>query len=415
MKKNNILFGVALCITMILIFVMLGLIYVEIRNGRSTYIEESEDGTFSSAFIQESHDYLKDKNYMVSPYSVEIALSMLREGAKGKTLEELNAVVPERSIKTLTVKNRVNVANAIFIKDRYKDDMLPSYMEVLDQKYNADVIVDPFKSPAKINNWVKQETNGMIPKILESMAPDFVLGVANAVAMEEKWKEEFECERTVEYSFTKADGKEFKTSMMFHSYQEDASYYESDQMQAVILPYTTYNRNTGKKAKQGEQLDFIGIIPNDIDDYVSNFTLDDMKEIVDNSQLATEDYEVSVGLPRFEFSFDYGDDFKSALMGMGIKKLFSRSCDLSGIIQNENGIHVSDAIHKTYVKVDESGTKAAAVTYFGTKENTVRESGASIVFEKPFVFIIKDHASNEILFFGTVYEPEKWSGKNTCD
>ena len=429
MKKGNVIFGVILVVTTILIFVMLGLVYLEIKKsggqveekekerGEETYVAVSEDGTFGSDFIKMSHSYLKDANYMVSPYSVEIALSMLREGAKGDSYQELNEIVPERSIKSLKVKKRVNVANAIFIKEKFKEDMLPSYMDTLNKKYGADVVYDPFTSPKKINDWVSHETNGMIPEILKAMDPDFVLGIANAVAMEEKWKVEFECEKTRENPFTKLDGTEMNASMMYQTYENTVSYYKDDSLESVIIPYTTYNRLTGKKAKKGEQLDFVGILPNDLDSYVSNFSLEDMKKIVDNSQMADEDLKVTVGLPRFEFEFDYGEAFKEALIHMGIQSIFvPGKCDLSNMIENHGDIYVDEAIHKSYVKVNEAGTKAAAVTYFGTKDNAVAEADFKmILFDKPFVFIIKDHVSNEILFFGVVYEPEEWSGENVCE
>ena len=119
MKKNKLLFLI-LGIILILIIIVLVLIYCEFKNSRMNYNDVSEDGTFSTAFIRESHKKMKHKNYMISPYSVEIALSMLRDGSGGETLEEIESVVPKRSIKTLTVKDKVNVANALFVKDIYK-------------------------------------------------------------------------------------------------------------------------------------------------------------------------------------------------------------------------------------------------------------------------------------------------------
>ena len=119
---------------------------------------------------------------------------------------------------------------------------------------------------------------------------------------------------------------------------------------------------------------------------------------------------------------DYGEydfkDFKNTLQDMGIQKVFTSDADLSLILQNHKDAYVNDAIHKTYVKVNEKGTKAAAVTYFGIKDNAMpaeEKEYVSVIFDKPFAFIIKDHNSHEILFFGVVYEPEKWDATKTCD
>ena len=417
MKNSRNVIWIIAGIVIILIICILVLLYFELKGNSINYNDYSEDGTFSTTYIRESHSYMKNDNYMISPYSIEIALSMLREGAKGETLDELNNVVPKRSIKTLIVNNKVNIANAIFIKDIYKNDMLPSYMDTLDKDYNADVIYDRFNTPNKINSWVKQETKGMIPKLLDQMDPQFVLGVANAVAMDEEWKIPFECRNTVGYAFEKRDGKQYDTAMMTNSYDNTVSYYEDDMSQAIILPYKSYNRVSGKEDKDVEQLDFVGILPKDLDKYVESFSLDRMEAIVDKSRKASDKLEVSVSLPRFEFEYDF-KDFKDSLENVGIKKIFGQ-CDLSGMINNHDDMFVSEAIHKSYVKVSETGTKAAAVTYFGTKENAApvedEKEYVSIIFDKPFVFLIKDHSSNEILFFGVVYEPEKWDATKTCE
>ena len=164
-------------------------------------------------------------------------------------------------------------------------------------------------------------------------------------------------------------------------------------------------------------MDFIGIMPKNLDSYVESLTLEDVKTIASDSRMAGSDLEITVGLPRFEFSYDF-KKFKNSLINMGIKSVFSSSCDLSGMIENHDDMFVSEAIHKTYVKVDEAGTKAAAVTYFGTKDSAAiidDKEYVSVIFDRPFVFLIKDHNSNEILFFGVVYEPEKWDGNKTCE
>lgn len=415
--KKNLIFGITLGITFIAMVAILVLIYFEIgRTTPANYRGESEDGTFSTSFIRETHDIVDGENYMISPYSVEIALSMLREGASGKTLDEIKKVVPKRSIKTLAVPEKVNIANAIFIREKFKNDVSSNYADVLRNEYNAEFIYDSFETPDKINDWVNKKTNGMIDKILNEMDPYFVLGLANAVAMEEEWNTPFECELTHSYEFTKKDGKKYNVSLMVHDYEDGASYYKDDGVEGVIIPYKTYDHNTGKEIEEGEQLDFVALLPDDLNSYVENFTLDEVKNIESMKRNANDKLEISVGLPRFEFDYDF-KEFKNTLMNMGIVSVFG-DADLSAMLDNHPEAFVNDAIHKTFVHVDESGTKAAAITYFGVKDNAVAmeedKEYVQVIFDKPFVFIIKDHNSNEILFFGVVYEPEKWNGK-TCE
>lgn len=415
-RKGNIVFGIVLVIAIVMMTIILVVIYKEIHSDKLHYHDVSEDGVFSTSFIRESHEHMNQENYMVSPYSVEIALSLLREGSGGDTLKELESIVPKRSIKTLDVYKKVNVANGLFIKDIYKNDMKSSYVDLLSEEYNADVIYDSFQTPDKINRWAEKETNGMIKEVISNIDPKFVLGVANAVAMEEEWKIPFQCESTTGYAFTKVNGKQFDTAMMFQSYEEEVAYYSDELGEAVIIPYKIYDRKNGKEADEGEQLDFIGILPKKLDTYVEHFDLEVLKEITERNRYASDSLEITVGLPRFEFDYDF-KNFKTTLMDMGIQRMFGVA-DFSNMIHNHDDLFVSEAVHKSYVKVDEAGTKAAAVTYFGTKDNAMpvedEKEYISLIFDRPFVFIIKDHNSNEILFFGVVYEPEKWTGEKSC-
>ena len=419
MRKNNLFFCIIVGIVLLLIVLILVLIYLKFKNGGTIrYVDKSDDGYFSTNFIQESHKNMGDSNYMISPYSVELALSMLREGASGNALKELNRVVPERSIKTVTVKDKVNVANALFVKDIYKKDVKDSYYKKLRENYNAEILYDKFDDPTVINDWCNRETNGMIKKLLGQIKPDFVAGIANAVAMEEDWKEPFVCEKTSGYAFTKKNGKQYDTAMMFHDFDANAAYYEYEGTKGIVLPYKTYNRLTGKKVKkdeEGQQLDFIGILPDDIDKFIGNFDLDYIKNGPEKAKKANDEYEISVGLPRFSYDYTFVK-FKKTLMDMGIKSVFKPNNGFSNMMDNHDDFYIEDAIHKSFVEVNEKGTKAAAVTYFGLETSSLpaEKEFVSIIFDKPFVFLIKDHDSHEILFFGVVYEPEKWNGEKPC-
>ena len=417
MKNKKIILGIIIGI--ITLVIIITLLYIFLIKGRieqpTTYHKNSEDGTFSTLFIKASHKNTNKKNYMISPYSVEIALSMLRDGAKGNTYKEIEKVCPEREIKTLAVKDKVNIANALFIKNKYKNDVREDYAKNLKENYNAEFLYDDFKTPNVINNWANKETNGIIKKVIDTISPDFVLGLANAVAMEEKWQDEFKCEMIQKGGFTKLDNKKINVSMLSKNYESTASYYEDDSSKAIIIPYAKYDRKTGKETdKEGEQLEYIGILPNDIDKYISDLTLDTIKKIDKEKRTASEDeLTIYLQLPKYQYSYDF-KKFKKTLIDMGIESVFGPA-DLSGMVDNHPDLFVDEAVHKTNVEVDEKGTKAAAVTYFGTKDNAVAPSESKhveIKFDKPFIFIIKDTKSNELLFFGVVYEPNKYEKPN---
>jgi len=137
-----------------------------------------------------------DENFLVSPYSIEIALNMLKEGAKDNTREEIEKLVGTRDIKNIAVGDKIGVANGLFLKNKYKDLIEDKFKTTLVSKYSSEVIVDEFTSPKVINDWVKDKTKGMIDKILNNMSPNFVLGIANAIAIDVEWEEPFTCNNT---------------------------------------------------------------------------------------------------------------------------------------------------------------------------------------------------------------------------
>ena len=421
MKKENIIFTIVLSIVFLLLIGTLIGIYIKVNEEKPVRVTTSEDGSFSSNFIKMSNDKIGKTNYMISPYSVEMALSMLRDGTSTKTREELDKVVPERTIKTLSVEGKVNIANAIFIKEIYQNDLVLDYKDNLKKKYQAEIIVDKFTNPDKINDWVNKETNKMIPKILNQIPDSFVLGLANAIAMEETWLSPFECESTKKDEFTKIDNTKEKKLFMNKTFDDSISYFENEDSKGIIMPYNAYNPETGKEAElfdeENEQLEFIAILPNDINTYISNFTLDTLKDIKENKKEADDLLEITVSIPKFEYEYDF-KKLKETLIDMGIESVFSpNDADLSGMLNNHPEAYVDEAIHKTYIKVEEKGTKAAAITYFGVKDSAMpigETEYINIKFDKPFVYLIKDVDSNEILFFGVVYDP-KWDENNSCE
>ena len=228
------------------------------------------------------------ENYLISPYSIEIALNMLKEGAEGNTLKELENVIGSRNINDITIKDHVSVANASFIKNEYKKYVKKEYYEILKDKYNSEILYDDFKTPKVINDWVNEKTNGMIEDILDNMNDYFVLGIANALAIDVEWDSPFDCSKTISQKFTKEDGSSFNTEMMHAIFKYGGTkYLKNDNATGIIIPYKKYNSNTGKEdIDNGNNLEFIAILPNDsVSNYINNLT----SEELDNLLLSAEE------------------------------------------------------------------------------------------------------------------------------
>ena len=362
----------------------------------------------------------KRENYLISPYSIEMALNMLNEGANGNTKKQIEKVLPDRKIADVSIKNRVNIANALFIKDKYKSLIKKNFKITLVDKYDSEILYDEFKTPDTINNWVNKETEGMIKKLLNNIEDEYVLGLANAIAIDVEWSKQFECSDTKKESFTKANGKKINVEMMHNTYTtSDFKYLKTKDATGIIIPYLSYDSSTGKTVHEsGRNLEFIGILPNDdVESYIDSLTEKKISDLISSGKSADSSYEIQLSLPRFKYEYSV-DDFKDALKSIGIKDLFNpEKANLTKIMKQsdmEDNLYVGTAIHKTYIDLNEKGTKAAAVTYFGVYKSSAmlptEKEVVKINFNKPFIYMIRDQKTKEVLFFGTVYEPNLWNG-----
>lgn len=409
-KKKKIILIVLMIIVAVILICGMIFIYTSIKNqpdGPGTSKPVSNTEGFNNTIIQAVHNKVDNKNYMISPYSLEVVLSMLREGASGNTLDELNKLVPERDIKDFDVKERINVANALFIKNGVivKKD----FQDAMTTKFASEVLRDKFTTPDVINNWANKETYGMIPKVMEEIDSEFLLGLGNAVAIDVEWQSEFECNATKLEKFNKIDGEKIDVAMMHQTYDGGASYYKDNKATYVSIPYKKYGSD-GKYDQNGTQLEFIGILPEeDVNSYISSFNFNDINSIISKMERANDKLNVIVELPKFKYEYNVSG-LKKILKDLGLKETFGPKPDFKKIADYD--MSISNVIHKSFIDLSENGTKAAAVTVITFKDNAIAMDSPKVVevnFNKPFVYLIKDSDSDEILFFGVVYSPTEYS------
>ena len=358
-----------------------------------------------------------DKNFLISPYSIKVALGMLRDGSTGNSNKQISDLIGNDDISLIESSEKVSNANGLFIKDQYKSLVEENYINTLSNNYSSEVIFDKFEKPDVLNNWVNEKTFGMIDKAVEEVPSDFVLGLVNAIAIDVSWNIPFECDKTSSEEFIRNDNSKINVEMMKKTYSSSQyKYFIYDDFKGVVLPY---------KKEEDLSLEFVAILPNnDVNSFINNLTDSDLERTYKNITVVGEK-ELYVELPRFSYSYEV-EDLIESLKSLGVKDVFdSSNASLYNIITSENlsknnlgNIYVDTAVHKAVIEINEKGTKAAAITYFGMKNVTAIEEDKKIVsieFNKPFVYIIRDSKTHEILFMGAVYEPNKWNGSTCSD
>ena len=340
-----------------------------------------------------------DKNIMFSPTSLNFALGMIAEGAKGETKEILDdylgtndfAAYAKEYLDKIKAYNtedesygyqsKVEIADAVWVDNGLT--LQEKFKNTVSDSFGAEVEAVDFSAAEKtcdvINSWCDKNTEGLIPKII---TPDLIndntgLCLTNSLYFESGWSGEPWNVSDTEESF----GKKEKTKYMTCTGDR---YYENDKATAFGRDYAN-------------GLSFIGILPND----EGNFNLEDL-DIGGLLKSNPEYDEVDCKMPKL--NFETSTVLNDMLSSMGLDNLFSSNSDFSGIV--DQNVNVDTILQKTKLELDENGTKAAAVTAVTMEcmSATVEKEPIikTVELTRPFAFLIYDRNNDEILFIGKV-------------
>ena len=151
-------------------------------------LQNNAVSNFDIAFLKAENEA---KNKIYSPLSIKYTLKMLEEGAGGNTKRQISDVLGDYKVTKYTSGANMSLANALFVRDTFKDTLEESYLSRLQIGYNADVICDPFTSPDRVNSWVKEKTLGLIPQLKDDMDPSLNFLLVNALGIDMEWKYKF--------------------------------------------------------------------------------------------------------------------------------------------------------------------------------------------------------------------------------
>lgn len=346
---------------------------------------------------------LEENNPLISPLSVLSALAMAANGAKGETLAqmeeafgmELDRLNPSLGgyLTNLTGAKggTLHIANAIWFKDVPSFAVNPDFLQTNADYYGAGLYKAPFdKNTCKdINRWVEEHTDGMVKEILDGIPEQVTLYLVNALSFDAEWQTVYKESQVREGTFTTAAGDRLTVDMM-HS--KEQRYLETENATGFIKLY-----------KDG-RFAFAALLPNEgftPADCASSLTGESLVALLtDPSQ-----EEVQVTMPRFQS--EYSAELSDTLKTMGVELAFGGG-DLSGMGTSAEGpLSLSRVLHKTFIAVDEKGTRAGAATVI--EAPGAAPPGAEpkvVVLDRPFLYFIFDVTTGLPLFMGAVTSPQ---------
>ena len=197
-KKKKI---TIISIVIIIIVVLISVIFLLTKNNKKTTSKTNSEIKASAYKISgnslENFDlyFLQlenaKKNKVYSPLSIKYALEMLEEGTNGQSKKQISNIIGQYKGKKYINNENMSFANAVFIKESYKDSIKENYVNTLKNKYNAEVIYDSLKNTNNINSWISNKTLNLINNALSNLGEDPRFILVNALGIDMEWEEKF--------------------------------------------------------------------------------------------------------------------------------------------------------------------------------------------------------------------------------
>lgn len=385
----------------------------------SPTVENSDLDTLvdgNTAFTLNLYQQLKDKegNIFYSPHSLSVALAMTYAGARGETeqqmaealsfylsqdrlhpafnyLDQLLASRGEGAEGKDDEGFRLNIVNDIWGQKDFS--FLADFLDTLAENYGAglrilDFINAPEESRVAINDYISEKTEDKIKDLIPEgvIDPMTRLVLTNAIYFNAAWLYPFSEDLTSDGIFYLLDGGEVTVPMMHQG--ESLGYTEGNGYQAVELKY------------DGEELSIDILLPDSgqFDNFETALDAELLNDIINN----LESKHVELTLPKWEYESSFM--MKEVLKAMGMPIAFTDAADFSGMT-GKRDLYIDEVIHKAFVSVDEAGTEAAAASAVIMQLTAMPTDTAVVTVDRPFIYLIRDIETGDILFFGRVVNP----------
>jgi len=319
-----------------------------------------------------------NKNIVISPVSVFIAMAMVGLGSDGKTESEFKLVLgdsfvndaQEQSEKLEGMGSQILLANAIFQTGNIKE----GFRKDLEKFFKAESRND--MNMAAINSWCSKKTKEMVKQVLKDELDDSTTAVVvNAIYLKATWKHTFDIEHTKPGLFNEQHHVNYmeQTEWMHYFKSEDSN------IEAVVLPYD-------------KNLEMVVVLPGQ-----NSLWNDVLSRVPDILKKRWKQVKVTLTLPRMKLSYEI--DLAGALYGLGLVDAFTERA-ASFKKMSDIQFHISKVIHKVVMEVDEYGTEAAAATAAVGDFRCISNSiCATMTVDRPFFLIVRTTTSKKIIVF----------------
>lgn len=365
----------------------------------------------NNQFSFDAYQQLKNQkgNLFFSPYSISSAFAMAAAGARGDTAKEMFYVLhfnPDAFPAVVRLNKQLinsgqsrqgspvlQIANAIWPQKNLQ--LLAPFTAIIQKDFGSsietlDYVHEPAKAVETINRWALDHTNGKIKDLLslKDVSADTRLILTSAVYMKAAWLRQFNNHATSKAPFHIDANQSIEIDMMQST--DRFSLFVDDEAAVIELPYI--------HDTQGPALAMLVVLPKQIEGLAKLESGLSLKKLNSwKEQMSRQ--RVQLSFPKFKIENKM--DLNDVMAALGMKLAFTRKADFSGITGSSD-LFINEAIHQTFINVDENGTEAAAVTALGMRTTSIEipEEPYEFIADHPFFFIIVDQRTQTILFMG---------------
>ena len=360
---------------------------------------------FSLKFFNAAKKEFGNQNFVVSPYSVATALSMLTNGTSGNTASELKTVLYGNNctlaqlnefnrritseITTLDNISQFEISNAVFYQ--YDLNIKTPFLDNNKTFYNALIAPVNFNDASigtTLNKWISDATHGLITSF--PLYGEDCIHIDNAIYFKSSWTVPFDKKDTKDAPFYNYDGSKSTVKMMHGYYFANTI---DDKFAILKLDYG----NRAFSMYIAYSIDEKDISLNGIENILTTYNI--KKRYTSPGIMMSGSGFIEI--PKFEVKED--NQIDDILKKIGIKDLFGQNADLTEMFDLEKfGVAIS---HNCVLKVDESGSEGAALTDIGICSSPLGGTiynPTSFTVDRPFVFWIAEKSTGTMLFMGQI-------------
>ena len=344
-------------------------------------------------------------NVVFSPLSAGLAIALLAEGSEEETRAELHTALGttlERSqeyrtgIRTLLTDLNADTTTLTRIASSLWADegrrLSRAFVERAQTSHLASVESVDLQADAtvkRVNDWAREKTNGRITSVMPQPRPDLALILLNAVYFKGKWALPFDSTKTKLAPFLRRAGDTIQVQTMVRG--GDFGHFEHNGERGLRIPY-----------RGGRYAAYV-VVPKSVSvqSVVAQLTVSH----VDGWSTSARARSTILYLPRIEHRGS--SPLLEALAKAGVPRVVSKHAQLGAIWEElqEGPTNVSEASQATFLKIDEDGTEAAAVTSMGFVVTSAPPPPVDFRVDAPFVFVIRDEVTGALMFVARLGDP----------